>query len=194
MRKLIALSLAGAAVSLAMATPAVAAPMANDPMCNPGATKLTWTSVSKSWVVTHRKVLENYTGGVVTKTFSTKKVNEVTASVTATAGTKVSGKVAIASLEANVGLELKAEGKRTSTKEETVKYELSKKGTYVFFHGTKKASGYYTQYRCDRGTKWVKTERYGKVKSWTSDVEGGLRCGDSVPKASLAATAKKKYC
>ncbi|MEV7427229.1 MULTISPECIES: hypothetical protein [unclassified Streptomyces] len=194
MRKVVALVLSGAAVSLAFAGPAVAAPAGNDPMCNPGSNKLTWSSTSKPWLVTHRKVVENYTGGTATKTFSAQKVSEVTASVTATAGTKVSGKVGIASLEANLGLELKAEKKKTNTKAESISYTLSKNGTYVLYAGTKKATGYYTQYRCDRGTKWIKTGRYGKVVSWTVPTEGGLRCGTTPPKASLAATVKKKYC
>ncbi|MEU1483075.1 hypothetical protein [Streptomyces sp. NPDC005752] len=97
MQKVVAAALAGAAGS--------------DPMCNPGSTKLTWAQKSKAWVVTHRKVLENYTGGTATKTYSAQKVTEVGASVTATAGAKVSGTVVMAGLEGSLGLELMAEGK-----------------------------------------------------------------------------------
>ncbi|MFG2558934.1 hypothetical protein [Streptomyces sp. NPDC048496] len=145
-------------------------------------------------VITHGKVVENYTGGTVTKTFSAEKVREVRASVTATSGGKVGGDVVLASLEGSVGLELQAEGKVTNTKSESISFKLTKNGKYVLYAGTKKASGYYAQYRCDRGTKWVKTGRYGKAQSWTVPAEGGLRCGVKVPKGSLAEVAKNKCC
>ncbi|MET7857319.1 hypothetical protein ABZS81_08825 [Streptomyces sp. NPDC005318] len=188
------MAVTGAAMSALLAAPAVAASSGNDPMCSPGRTKLTWTGKAKPWVVTHRKVLENYTGGTATKTFSAEKVREITASVTATAGSKVSGKIVLASLEGSIGLELKAEGKRTKKTAESISYKVSKNGTYVFFAGTRKAGGYYTQWRCDRGTKWIKTGRYGKAQSWTTAVEGGLRCGTKPPKGSLAEAVRKTYC
>ncbi|MFJ1899202.1 MULTISPECIES: hypothetical protein [unclassified Streptomyces] len=192
MRKIVAIALAGAAASAALTTPAMAA--GNDPMCGPGRMKLTWSSKSKPWVVTHRRVVEHYTGSSGKRTYKTTKVTEVKASVKATAGAKVSGKVVLASLEGSIDLELAAEGKITNTKSETVTYNLTKYDTYVFYSGTRKATGYYTQYRCDGGTKWIKTGRYGKAQSWTAAVEGGVRCGTKPPKASLAAVVKKKYC
>ncbi|MEU1483074.1 hypothetical protein [Streptomyces sp. NPDC005752] len=70
---------------------------------------------------------------------------------------------------------------------------MTKDGTYVFYAGTKKAKGYYTQHRCDRGTKWIKTGRYGKAQSWTVSTEGGVRCATKPPKTSPA-VAEKKYC
>lgn len=194
MRKIVGVVLAGAAVSAVLSTPAMAGTSGNDPMCSPGRTKLTWSSKAKPWVVTHKRVVEHYTGGPGKKTYKTEKVTEVKASVKATAGAKVSGKVVLASLEGSLGLELAAEGKVTNKKSESVTYNLTKFDTYVFYSGTRKASGYYTQYRCDRGTKWIKTGRYGKAQSWTSAVEGGVRCGLKPPKDSLAAVAKKKYC
>ncbi|MFD3414343.1 hypothetical protein [Streptomyces cyaneofuscatus] len=112
----------------------------------------------------------------------------------ATAGAKVSGKVVLAGLEGSAGLELQAEGKRTNKKSESATFKVSKNGTYVFYAGTRKAGGYYTQWRCDAGTKWIKTGRYGKAQSWTVKTEGGVRCGAKVPKKSPAATVKKKYC
>ncbi|MDF6044655.1 hypothetical protein LRD69_21405 [Streptomyces sp. JH14] len=145
-------------------------------------------------MVTHRKVLENCTGGTATKTVSAEKVCEITASVTATAGSKVSGKIVLVSLEGSIGLELKAEGKRAKKTAESISYKVGKNGTYVFFAGIRKAGGYYTQWRCDRGTKWIKTGRYGKAQSWTTAVEGGLRCGTKPPKGSLAEAVKKTYC
>ncbi|WNI22670.1 hypothetical protein [Streptomyces sp. ITFR-16] len=192
MRKIVAIALAGAAASAALTTPAVAA--GNDPMCSPGRTKLTWSSKSKPWLVTHKRVVEHYTGDSGKRTYKAEKVAEVKASVKATAGAKVSGKAVLASFEGSIGLELAAEGRITNTKSETVTYNFTKFDTYVFYAGTRKATGYYTQYRCDRGTKWVKTGRYGKAQSWTAAVEGGVRCGTKPPKASLAAFVKKEYC
>ncbi|MFD6803942.1 hypothetical protein ACFWCQ_36840 [Streptomyces cyaneofuscatus] len=178
----------------AQAAPAGERGISADPMCNRGTHKLTWTSKKTSWVVTHRSVLENYTGGTATKTRKAEKVKEVGASVKATAGAKVSGKVVLASLEGSVGLELQAEGERTKKSSESVTFKVKKNGTYVFYAGTKKAGGYYTQWRCDGGMKWIKTGRYGKAQSWTVKTEGGVRCGAKPPKKSLAAAVKKKYC
>ncbi|WP_329028711.1 hypothetical protein [Streptomyces sp. NBC_01423] len=193
MRKIVGVVLAGAAVSAVLSTPAVAA--GNDPMCSPGRTKLTWSSKAKPWSVTHKRVVLNYTGSTGKKTFSVEKVSEVKASVKATLGGKVSGKLVLASLEGSFGLELAAEGKVTNKRSESVTYNLTKRrATYVFFSGTRKVSGYYTQYRCDRGTKWIKTGRYGKAQSWTSPTEGGLRCDIKVPSGSLAAYVKKREC
>ncbi|MGW9302549.1 MULTISPECIES: hypothetical protein [Streptomyces] len=217
MNRIATVVLAGAAASVMLATPAVATPgggvataktpaqaaqaapagergISADPMCNRGTHKLTWTNKKTSWVVTHRSVLENYTGGTATKTRKAEKVKEVGASVKATAGAKVSGKVVLASLEGSVGLELQAEGKRTKKSSESVTFKVKKNGTYVFYAGTKKAGGYYTQWRCDGGTKWIKTGRHGKAQSWTVKTEGGVRCGAKVSKKSLAAVVKKKYC
>ncbi|OKJ19909.1 hypothetical protein AMK21_16380 [Streptomyces sp. CB00316] len=139
-------------------------------------------------------MLENCTGGTATKTRKAEKVTEVGAPVKATAGAKVSGKVVLAGLEGSVGLELQAEGKRTNRESESVTFKLTKNGKYVFYAGTRKAGGYYTQWRCDAGTKWIKTGRYGEAQGWTVRTDGGLRCGTKVPKNSLAAVVKKKHC
>ncbi|WP_329621343.1 hypothetical protein OG357_13345 [Streptomyces sp. NBC_01255] len=166
---------------------------AADPMCRAGSIKYTWSTVSKSPVVTHRKAIEHYTGGVVTKTVSASSVTSITASVTATSGVEVSGSVAMASFSGKVGLELKAEGSKTKTTAESITHRLSSRGKYVLYSGTVKTQGYYTQFRCDRGTRWVNTGNYGKAISFTVATEGGLKCGTSVPAGSLASYAKR-YC
>ncbi|MFC9248523.1 hypothetical protein ACFT7S_32230 [Streptomyces sp. NPDC057136] len=183
-----AVALVGAA-SAVLAAPAAAAPLSNDPMCGPGTTRLVWTGVEKTWVVTHRSV-----PGAATEAGEVQKVDEVAALVKATAGAKISGAVVLAGLEESMGLELQAEGKVTNARPEAVSFDVPKDGTYVFYFGVEKVSGYYTQYRCDGGTKWLRTERYGKAQSWARDVEGGLLCSTKPPKASLAAVVKKKYC
>ncbi|WP_329312966.1 hypothetical protein [Streptomyces sp. NBC_01262] len=188
-----ALATVGIATSLLVAVP-VSGASAADPICDRGSTKLTWTDVSKTWVVTHKLILENYTGGTATKTFTVKKIDEVTASVKATVGAKVSASVAIASIEENVSLELMASGKHTSESSESVQWTLSKNGDYVLYSGTKKVVGYYTNWRCDAGTKWIKTGQYGKTQSWTVAVDGGVRCAASPGKKTLAYAVKKKYC
>ncbi|MDX3841691.1 hypothetical protein [Streptomyces europaeiscabiei] len=187
-----ALATAGMAASLFVALPASAA-FADDPMCNRGTIKYTWTDVKRSWVITHRNRLVNQTGGQATKTYKLTKVKEVGASVKATVGGKVSANIAIASLEEKIDLELAAEGKRTSEETESLGWKMKKNGTYVFYRGTEKVTGYYTQWRCDV-TKWAKTGRGGKVQSWTIEEEGGLRCQDKIPKKGMVYAAKKKYC
>ncbi|WPW31183.1 hypothetical protein P6B95_29915 [Streptomyces atratus] len=194
MRKTVATVLAGAAMSAVLTTPAVAASSGGDPMCSPGRTKLVWSTKSKPWVVTHKRRVEHFTTDPAKKTFKVDKIAEVKASVTATAGGKIGGKIVLAGLEGSIGLELKAEGKVTNKKSESVTYNMTKYDTYIYYSGTKKAKGYYTQYRCDRGTKWIKTGRYGKAQSWTTPTEGGVRCGTKPPKSWLAAVVKKKYC
>ncbi|WP_157848184.1 hypothetical protein [Streptomyces exfoliatus] len=184
-------SMAGAMV---VALPGASANAAGDPMCSPNTTKLVWSNTKKDWVVTHRRTIENYTGAPASRTYSAQKVDEVTASVTITAGATVSKSLAMASLEVNVGLELQAAGTRTKTTAESITWTMSSGSKYVFYAGTRKASGYYTQYRCDRGTRWVNTGAYGKVESWTELSEGGLRCTIRPPAGSLAAKVKTKFC
>lgn len=183
----------GITAALLVGVPVTTASAA-DPICNRGTTKLTWTNVSKTWVVTHRDILENHTGGTATQTFTVKKIAEVAASVKATVGGKVGASVAIASIEEHVDLELQGSGKHTTETSRTVTFKLTKDGDYVFYSGTKKVVGYYTNWRCDRGIKWIKTGQYGKVQSWTIEVKGGLRCSAKPPKASLAYQVKKTYC
>ncbi|MEV6248153.1 hypothetical protein AB0M38_18420 [Streptomyces sp. NPDC051742] len=186
---LVTTCLSAATLALLPAGNAQAAEM----MCSPGTLKYTWSTVSKAPVVTHRKAIEHYTGGIVTKTVSASSVTTITASVTATAGVEVSGSVALASLSGKVGVELKAEGSKTKTTAESITHRLSSRGKYVLYAGTVKTQGYYTQFRCDRGTRWVNTGNYGKAVSFTVATEGGLKCGTSVPAGSLAAYAKR-YC
>jgi hypothetical protein len=196
------------AVACAVAAGVVAAPAASaatrvqpevSKACSVGSHRLAWSSVKKTWVITHATVLENYTGGVATKEFTAEKVNEVSASASATEGEKLSANVIIADLEGNVELSLQLAGSHTSTHSETISYQLSKNGTYVIYSGTKKVTGNYTRYKCvstktDILPHWVKNGQRGTAKSWTTKVEGGVRCNAKVPKSSLAAAAKKKYC
>ncbi|MFB6837493.1 hypothetical protein [Streptomyces sp. NPDC056361] len=185
------LSMAGAMV---VALPGASASAAGDPMCSPGRTKLVWSNVKKEWVVTHKRAIENYTGSTATKTYSAERVKQITAAVTVTAGATVGANVAIGSLEVNTGLDLQVSGAKTKTSAESITWTLSSGSKYVFFAGTRQAQGYYTQYRCDRGTRWVTTGRYGKAVSWTELSEGGIRCTVRPPAGSLAALAKTKYC
>ncbi|MFF9425644.1 hypothetical protein [Streptomyces sp. NPDC014746] len=185
------LSIAGAMV---VALPAGSASAAGDPMCSPGRTKLVWSNLKKEWVVTHKREIENYTGGPAAKTYTAERVKQITAAVTVTMGTTVGANVAIGSLEVAAGLDLQASGTKTKTSSESITWNLSSGSKYVFYAGTRQAQGYYTQYRCDRGTRWVTTGRYGKALSWTELSEGGLRCSIRPPAGSLAALAKRLYC
>ncbi|MFI8178980.1 hypothetical protein OG539_26765 [Actinacidiphila glaucinigra] len=188
-----ALALAALAGSLLAAVPAGSAGAA-EPICNPGKHRFTWTDVSKQWVVTHKAQIENYTGGTASRTYTAKKITKVAASVKATVGAKVGANIAIASIEEHVDLELQLSGEHTRESSVSVSYKFTKDGDYIIYSGTRKVSGYYTYWRCDRGTKWVKTGQYGKTQSWTLEVDGGVRCTAKPGKSTLAYAVKKKYC
>ncbi|WP_327399904.1 hypothetical protein OG194_06620 [Streptomyces sp. NBC_01288] len=47
--------------------------------------------MAKPWAITHRKVIENHTGGTVTKTYSVEKVLTIGASVIYSGTRKVTG-------------------------------------------------------------------------------------------------------
>ncbi|EKX66290.1 hypothetical protein PV416_38735 [Streptomyces ipomoeae] len=181
----------GVVASLPVAVPASAAP--SGPMiCDPGSIALKWDFVSKKWVVTHAAMVEKkYPGGSVTKKISTKKVNTVRSQVEKHGGGGIEANFAILKLGGEAKVQLQKNKKVTNQRSESVKYKLTRQGTYVFYSGTKKVSGYYTAYRCDAGTKWVKTGQYGKAQSWTVPVEGGVHCKTKVSKNSLAHKAKK---
>lgn len=70
---------------------------------------------------------------------------------------------------------------------------FTRKGHYFFFHGTVKATGTWQGFRCDRGTKWVE-QAYGKAKTFSAEVQGTVRCGDTVNKNSLGRLVQQKYC
>lgn len=179
----------GVAASLLSAVPAAAAP--SGPMiCDSGSMALKWSSVSKKWVVTHAQMVENFTDGPVTKKVSAKKVNTVRSQVEKQGGGSVGADFAIVKLGVEVKVHLQKNKRVTNQRSESIKYKLTRKGAYVLYSGTKKVSGYYTAYRCDGGTKWIKTGQYGKAQSWTVPVEGGVRCKTRVPKNSLAHKAK----
>jgi hypothetical protein len=88
--------------------------------------KRTWSNVTEPWAITHREIIEKYTGGKVSQTYSVERVHTVGASVKATAGGKVSASVAIASLEEHVDPEQQVCGSYTNKKAESITYALNK--------------------------------------------------------------------
>lgn len=138
-------------------------------------------------------MIENYTGGTASHTYTIQHIRTIGASVKATAGGKVSASIAIASLEEKLDVELQVSGSYTSSDSESVTFAFSKDDTYVLYAGTRKATGKYTRWSCS-GSAWIKTGQVGNAQSWTDTREGGVRCGATVPKKSLAAAVKKTYC
>ncbi|WP_406119939.1 hypothetical protein [Streptomyces sp. NBC_00989] len=181
----------GMTTSALVAVPATQASAVNH--CTANSHKITWAKVAKPWAVTHRKVIENYTGGTVTKTYSVETVLTIGSSVTFTAGAKVKADAILESLEATADLQLQVSGSYTNKHAESISYKLSKNGTYVIYSGTRKVTGNWTRWACD-GIGYIKTGQHGKAQSWTDEVDGGVRCNATVPKTSLAAAVKKKYC
>ncbi|MBK3563364.1 MULTISPECIES: hypothetical protein [unclassified Streptomyces] len=178
---------------MASALVAVPATQASAVVNCTGKYKITWSAKKSPWAITHRKVIENYTGGTVTKTYSVEKIYVLGASATFTAGAKFKQDAVLESMEESFDAQLQMSGSYTNKHAESITYTLSKNDTYVLYSGTHKVTGNWTRYKCE-ASHWFKTGQYGKAQSWTQEVDGGVRCGATVPKTSLAAAVKKKYC
>ena len=68
-------------------------------VCNLGQTRITWSQVSKPWVVTHATQYSNWQSKTSTATRSTTNVRQVTASASVTTGVTVSESTLIESLQ-----------------------------------------------------------------------------------------------
>ncbi|MFJ5303606.1 hypothetical protein [Streptomyces sp. NPDC088350] len=137
--------------------------------------------------------IENCTGGTVTKTYSVEKIYVIGASVTFTAGAEFTEEAVLASMEESADLHLQVSGSHTNKHAESITYTLNKNDTYVLYAGTRKVTGNWRRSKCE-GRFWYGTGQYDKAQSWTEEVDGGVRCGATVPKSSLAYAVKKKYC
>lgn len=180
------------AVVLAVPLTVVVPTVAQAATCTPPPNKLTWSSATTSWVLTGHKGWENFTGAPATWTKTITKTVSVDAGVTTTGTVSATANVKIASLGATTGLSLQASGSKTATGSESVTYTVPNGGTTIFYAGTRKATGSYTEYKanCTTGV-WVKIAT-GTARSWTTELEGGLFCGTVPPANSLASEAKKK--
>lgn len=191
----LATAILGAATSLVGASTASAADVTPNSaiICDPYDSYANFTSYSTSYVTTHAKQVENWTGSSATRTISTDLVTSVTASVSYSTSVKVTAGVVIDGLEASSGLTLQASGAITNTSSESVTYTMANQGVYIFYAGTRKASGSWTGAVCSSTGQYWNTS-YGTAKSWTINIEGGVWCGGRRPSSGLGYYVYGQYC
>ncbi|WP_367044782.1 hypothetical protein [Streptomyces sp. Je 1-332] len=197
-RVIAAVAATGAVASLMVGVSATTASAgeAGEQICDRGSRTVKWASTAKPWKITHAKGYEKaYSGGAREVTRSVEHIRTLSSEREITAGANAGFSVAkvLVSLDVNVQGTYRHRKDRTTTHNLTVKDTLAKKGQYYFYVGRRQASGAWVGYRCDGGTKWIKTT-YGTAKSYGVTVDGAVRCGESVSRKSLAYVVKKKYC
>jgi hypothetical protein len=113
-------------------------------------------------------------GGNASRTITVS--NTYTGSITITVGTSAEGSIIIAKASLEVGFSLKGEYSRTDSDSHTdgITNNTSNNHKYVFFEGTKNATGRFTQYYCSVGVAKVRSS--GTWKSWHGMDFGVLRC------------------
>jgi hypothetical protein len=185
---------AGAVVATVGAAPSYAATPRN--VCQPGATKITWSTIKKPWAVDHAAEVVNDTPGTVTQSYTTTSKEVVRASAEATAGASISENTLIESLQANVHLKLAVAGSRTTSKKETLTVTLTPQSTDIVFHAVHVVQGTYTHWRCGAGG--YKRIGSGTAHSWYIDATGAVNCpgskGYKKPAAGTAGRAAQKFC
>ncbi|MFJ3820393.1 hypothetical protein [Streptomyces nodosus] len=152
-----------------------------------------WAWTKKEYKVTHEWDWVNTTGEPVKKTISMKKIHEVKAEITASGG--VTGKLKskfFGKLGIEVGLTLHGEGKKTTTTSITWQITIPKAdGKYVYYSGTRKASGRYERWACS--SQRCSVTGYKKGHSWTSNSHGSISC-KKPSQDGLSAKVKKEFC
>ncbi|WEH40022.1 hypothetical protein [Streptomyces sp. AM 2-1-1] len=148
-----------------------------------------WAWKKVNWVITHRSVYENNGSTnvsiTITKTKQTVVKAEVTLSVNATGGM---GNF-MTKLGAEVGLSLMASGEHTKSTTITTSYTVPKYKRYVFYSGTRKASGRQERWGCSSSRCSVVGKRQGQ--SWTTRYDGNYQCGSKAG-SGLAILAKRE--
>jgi hypothetical protein len=191
-------TIAAAVVPAASAAPALAAVRGSAHpnavvVCTPLATWYTWSQKATPWVL-HQFTYEHFTGsqGTYTKVAATQTT--IAAAVTYTTGTKASGELPIASLCGETSLSLKAEGSRTVSSSVTLTENLTHYAVYVFYDGSRRASGNFKYNVCNSNGTAVTVLNTGSAVSWDQPRDGGLACDTTPPSGTLAATVKTRYC
>ncbi|GAB2856402.1 hypothetical protein GCM10027074_24230 [Streptomyces deserti] len=185
-------SMAAAAVLVPIGS-ASAAPL----ICDPGTRVVKWVTTDRTRVLTHKvKGYEKgYSGGSVTvgKTLNHQTTVSSGRSVTGGVAAGFGVKKVLTSLDANVEGSYTHSTGKTTTKDYSFSETFTKKGRYFFYRGTIKATGTWQGFRCDGGTKWIE-QAYGNAKTFSAEIHGTVRCGESVSKKSIARLVQDKYC
>lgn len=167
-------------------------------VCNLGQTRITWSQVSKPWVVTHATQYSNWQSKTSTATRSTTNVRQVTASASVTTGVTVSESTLIESLQSDVSLTLKVAGTSTTTNTESFSTTFAPYTIDVVFDAVHEVKGSYTHYKCSADKQSWDQNGTGTAHSWTVNGTGVVACPQSrnyvAPPAGTAAAAALAYC
>ena len=153
------------------------APVARAGTCSAGDVDYTVAYTSKSVLFTHSILYVSLApGSSATRTIS--KTTSFTAGITFTAGATAEAGVIFAKASASVGVSLKAEGSTTSGTSVSLTATNGGSGyrDYVFFDGTRTATGTWKKYTCVGGTE--KLNASGTWKSWNAQYAAVLNCDD----------------
>jgi hypothetical protein len=198
-RGLAALSMcvaAVAAVAATAATPAQAAAPAvplRAPYCDsPGEWYSVW-NVLTPLKITHAHRYYNGTGAPMTTSFTATYQQQLSVTVTITAGGSADVNAVIVQLGGSVGLTLTFAPSWTATQNYGVTATLPNGKYLVAYRGHVQVTGSWARYKCQTDHRLV-TVSQGTAKSFTVAEMGAQRCDLTAPAGSIAANAKSLYC
>jgi len=184
----------GAGMVTVGAAPSYAASHHN--VCQPGSTRITWSSISKPWAVHHALQVVNDQPGTVTRSVTTTAQEVVTSSAEVDTGVTLSENTLIESLQGHIDLKLARAGSRTTSRSEKFSVTLAPQTTDVAFDAVHVLRGTYTHWRC--GVNGFVRNGTGTAHSWFNRAEGAVNCpgskGYKKPRAGTAARAAQKFC
>ncbi|MCT9076986.1 hypothetical protein [Streptomyces fulvoviolaceus] len=152
-----------------------------------------WDWTKKTYVITHEWDYVNTTGENHEWTITKEHIDTVTGAIDASGGaTGNLGSKFFGQLGIEVGLSLHGSGTRTNTESITIKITIPKAdGKYVYYSGTRKASGRYERWGCS--SQRCSVVGYKKGHSWTSNSHGSISCKKAALDG-LSKKVKKVYC
>jgi len=152
-----------------------------------------WAWTKKTNVVTHEWDYVNTTGESVKLTITKEHITTVEGAIDATGG--ATGNLAtkfFGALGIEVGLTLHGSGSKTVTHSIVKEVTIPKAdGKYIYYNGTRKASGRYERWAC--GSHSCARMGYKSGHSWNSDSAGSISCKKPA-QDGLSALVKKRYC
>ena len=153
---------------------------------------VTWTGVTKPWVITHATRYEHFTTGTDTRAYTASEQAQLTAGVTFSVSGNLSANAAIISLGATTNATFAVSGQKTVATGVTVTSTMSHFAAYVFYRGNHKAGGSFTYYVCGPTGHSLVVNSRGTASSWDVLTEGALDCTTSPPATSLGYLVKPR--
>ncbi|MET9087521.1 hypothetical protein ABZX77_37530 [Streptomyces sp. NPDC004237] len=151
-----------------------------------------WAWTKKTYVITHEWDWYNTTGEKQTVRITKAHERTVTAAIDTNVGSTGALKAFIAKLGLEVDLTLRASGSRTDTSSIIITVTIpAKDGKYVYYSGTRRASGRWERWACS--SQRCSRVGYKTGHSFTSASNGSIACYKAV-NDGLAKLAKREYC